>query len=81
MAKRRFFDRPSGLTVAEIVSLTGARSDDGARLSHLITDVAPIDLAGPADLTFIESNKIRRCAGDDACWRLPDAATLRRPDA
>jgi UDP-3-O-[3-hydroxymyristoyl] glucosamine N-acyltransferase len=57
MAKRRFFDRPAGLTVAEIVSLTGAESGEGARLSQVITDVAPIDLAGPADLTFIESNK------------------------
>jgi len=57
MGKRRFFDRPSGLTVAEIISLTGAEAGDGARLSHLITDVAPIDLAGPTDLTFIESNK------------------------
>jgi UDP-3-O-[3-hydroxymyristoyl] glucosamine N-acyltransferase len=57
MGKRGFFDRPSGLTVAEIISLTGAESCGGARLSHLITDVAPIDLAGPTDLTFIESNK------------------------
>src|ERR1700685_4357776 len=57
MGKRRFFDRPSGLTVADIISLTGAQACDGARLSHLITDVAPIDLAGPTDLTFIESNK------------------------
>jgi UDP-3-O-[3-hydroxymyristoyl] glucosamine N-acyltransferase len=57
MGKRRFFDRPSGLTVAKIVSLTGAESLDAARLSHLITDVAPIDLAGPTDLIFIESNK------------------------
>src|ERR1700727_3418473 len=57
MARRRFFDRPSGLTVAEIVALTGAQSGDGARLSHTITDVAPIDLAGPTDLTFLESNK------------------------
>jgi hypothetical protein len=24
MGKRRFFDRPSGLTVAKIISLTGA---------------------------------------------------------
>jgi UDP-3-O-[3-hydroxymyristoyl] glucosamine N-acyltransferase len=57
MARRRFFDRLPGLTVAEIISLTGAESSDAGRLSHLITDVAPIDLAGPADLTFIESNK------------------------
>jgi UDP-3-O-[3-hydroxymyristoyl] glucosamine N-acyltransferase len=57
MGNQRFFDRPSGLTVAEIVSLTGAESLDATRFSHLITDVAPIDLAGPADLTFIESGK------------------------
>ena len=57
MGNRRFFDRPPGLTVAEIVSLTGAESSDPNRLSHLIRDVAPMDLAGPHDLTFIESNK------------------------
>lgn len=57
MGNHRFFDRPSGLTVAKIISLTGAEPRDSARLSHLITDVAPIDLAGPADLTFIESGK------------------------
>ncbi len=57
MTKRSFFDRPSGLTIAEIISLTGAEARDGARLSHLIRDVAPIDHAGPTDLTFIENNK------------------------
>jgi len=57
MGNRRFFDRPSGLSVAEIVALTGAESRDPTRLSHHIRDVAPIDLAGPADLIFIESGK------------------------
>jgi UDP-3-O-[3-hydroxymyristoyl] glucosamine N-acyltransferase len=57
MGKRGAFYRPPGLTVAKIISLTGAESRDAARLSHLITDVAPLDLAGPNDLTFIESNK------------------------
>ena len=57
MTKRSFFDRPSGLTIAEIISLTGAETGDRARLSHLIRDVAPIDHAGPSDLTFIENNK------------------------
>ena len=47
MGNRRFFDRPPGLTVAEIVSLTGAESSDPNRLSHLIRDVAPMDLAVP----------------------------------
>ena len=57
MTKRSFFDRPSGLTIAEIIALTGAEASDATRLSHLIRDVAPIDHAGPTDLTFIESNK------------------------
>ena len=57
MGKRGAFYHPPGLTVAEIISLTGAESRDAARLSHLITEVAPLDLAGPNDLTFIESNK------------------------
>jgi UDP-3-O-[3-hydroxymyristoyl] glucosamine N-acyltransferase len=57
MGNRRFFDRPQALTVGEIVSLTGAEFSDAAALAHLITDVAPVDLAGPSDLTFVESNK------------------------
>lgn len=57
MGNRRFFDRPSGLTVAEIIALTGAQSSQSAALSRLITDVAPLDLAGPGDLTFVENSR------------------------
>jgi UDP-3-O-[3-hydroxymyristoyl] glucosamine N-acyltransferase len=57
MGTRCFFDRPSGLTIAEIISLTRAECGDAQRLSHLILDVAPLDLAGPNDLAFIESSK------------------------
>src|SRR5262249_42701535 len=57
MGKRGFFDRSAGLTVAQIVALTGAEVRDNSRLDHLIKDVAPLELAGPSDLTFIESNK------------------------
>src|ERR1700709_1608239 len=57
MGKRGFFERPSGLTVAQIVSLTGAEPRDATQLAHLIRDIAPLELAGPNDLTFIESNK------------------------
>jgi len=45
------------MTVAEIISLTGAETSEAARLSHPIRDVAPAEFAGPHDLTFIESNK------------------------
>jgi UDP-3-O-[3-hydroxymyristoyl] glucosamine N-acyltransferase len=52
-----FFECSSSLTVAEIASLTGAESRDGAELSRRISNIAPIDRAGPTDLTFIESAK------------------------
>jgi UDP-3-O-[3-hydroxymyristoyl] glucosamine N-acyltransferase len=82
MGKRRFFDRPSGLTVAEIISLTGVRSRDSRRLSHLITDVAPIDLAGPAHLTFIDNDKYADTLATThagACL-MPERFEARAPD-
>src|SRR5262249_23981854 len=45
------------LTLAEIASLTGAVARDGAALAHRITGIAPIDHAGPGDLTFIDNPK------------------------
>ncbi|EHR01920.1 UDP-3-O-(3-hydroxymyristoyl)glucosamine N-acyltransferase [Bradyrhizobium sp. WSM471] len=57
MRDGKFFDSPAGLTVARIISLTGAECHDATRLSHLITNVAPLELAGPNDLAFIESGK------------------------
>jgi UDP-3-O-[3-hydroxymyristoyl] glucosamine N-acyltransferase len=43
------------LTLAEVASLTGAVPRDGTALSHRITNIAPIDRAGSADLTFIDN--------------------------
>jgi UDP-3-O-[3-hydroxymyristoyl] glucosamine N-acyltransferase len=83
MRKRRFFDRRPGLTVAEIVSLTGAEFGDATRLAHVITDVAPIDLAGPTDLTFIESNKYADALATThagACL-MPQRFESRAPDS
>ncbi len=45
------------LTLAEIASLTGAVPRNVPALSYLITNVAPIDHAGPGDLTFIDNPK------------------------
>ncbi|HLH92969.1 MAG TPA: UDP-3-O-(3-hydroxymyristoyl)glucosamine N-acyltransferase [Xanthobacteraceae bacterium] len=47
----------ASLTLADIASLTGAVPRDGVDLSYEITNVAPIDHAGPSDLAFLESNK------------------------
>ena len=57
MADRPFFDRPPGMTVGEIAKLTGAEPRPGTDLAYRITDIAPIDLAGPNDLTFFYNPK------------------------
>jgi UDP-3-O-[3-hydroxymyristoyl] glucosamine N-acyltransferase len=57
MTKRQFFKEPKGLTVGEIAALTGAQPRDGARLDQVITNVAPLDLAGADDLTFFDNTK------------------------
>jgi len=57
MTEPQFYKRPSGLTVAEIATLVKAEPGPGARLDRRITNVAPIDLAGPFDLTFFDNSK------------------------
>ena len=49
-----FFKPSPGLTVSEIVALTGAEPCDGAKLDRRIADVAPLDSAGPDDLVFFD---------------------------
>jgi UDP-3-O-[3-hydroxymyristoyl] glucosamine N-acyltransferase len=57
MSEPQFFTRPKGMTVTEIVTLTGAVANAGADLSRTISNIAPVDEAGPSDLTFLESAK------------------------
>jgi UDP-3-O-[3-hydroxymyristoyl] glucosamine N-acyltransferase len=52
-----FFKKLSGLTLGDIVALTGAEPCAGARLDLAITNIAPLDRAGPGDLTFLDSAK------------------------
>lgn len=52
-----FFKRGAGLTVGEIAGITGAKPRRGTRLDLRITDLAPLDRAGPADLVFLEKQK------------------------
>ncbi|MBN9525941.1 MAG: UDP-3-O-(3-hydroxymyristoyl)glucosamine N-acyltransferase [Alphaproteobacteria bacterium] len=57
MADPRFFDRRGPLTVAELAALTGAAIGDGGDPGRRLGDVAPLDLAGPDDLSFIDNPK------------------------
>jgi UDP-3-O-[3-hydroxymyristoyl] glucosamine N-acyltransferase len=57
MSEPQFFKRPSGLSVGEIAALTKATPRAGAQLDRRITNIAPLDRAGPHDLTFLDNAK------------------------
>jgi len=57
MTEPLFFKSPAGLTVREIADLTGAEARLGARLDQVITNIAPLDRAGPHDIAFLDSAK------------------------
>ena len=55
MADRRFFASPRSLTLAALVEATGAKLSDEADPQRSIADVAPLDRAGPLDLSFLDN--------------------------
>jgi len=58
MTEPLFFDRPPGLTAGEIAALAGAEPQAGAELDRRVTNIAPVDRAGPADLTFVDHARL-----------------------
>lgn len=50
-------ERSRGLTVGEIAALTHAQPLSGAALDRRIRDIAPLDTAGPTDISFLDSPK------------------------
>jgi UDP-3-O-[3-hydroxymyristoyl] glucosamine N-acyltransferase len=57
MADRRFFDRAGPFTLDALCALSGARllrAEDGRRL---FGDVAPLEIAGPEDISFLENRR------------------------
>ncbi|HEY0330185.1 MAG TPA: UDP-3-O-(3-hydroxymyristoyl)glucosamine N-acyltransferase [Rhodopseudomonas sp.] len=57
MSESGFFVDSVGLSVGDIVALTGAEPRDGTDLARSISDLAPLDRAGIADLSFIAETK------------------------
>jgi UDP-3-O-[3-hydroxymyristoyl] glucosamine N-acyltransferase len=58
MTEPHFFPRPAGLTAGEIAAIAGAPPPAGADADRRITNIAPLDRAGPGDLAFIDSAKL-----------------------
>src|SRR5256885_14185090 len=57
MTKHLFFQHPNGMTAQEIAALTGAVVPAGAPGERRITGIAPLDRAGPFDLSFMQNVK------------------------
>jgi UDP-3-O-[3-hydroxymyristoyl] glucosamine N-acyltransferase len=52
-----FFKRSGGLSLREIASLVGGEPREGADLDRRISGIAPLDVAAPSELSFLESAK------------------------
>jgi UDP-3-O-[3-hydroxymyristoyl] glucosamine N-acyltransferase len=52
-----FFPKSSELTIREIAALTRAEPRVGVPLDRRIGNIAPLDTAGPADITFLDNQK------------------------
>ncbi len=50
-----FFERPSPLSIRDILALTGLDRTGSNEPERVICDIAPIDRAGPNDIAFIDS--------------------------
>ena len=57
MTEPFYFEPARRLTVGDIVRLTGAEAVEGTPLDRSIGNIAPIDRAGPRDLTFFDNAK------------------------
>jgi UDP-3-O-[3-hydroxymyristoyl] glucosamine N-acyltransferase len=83
MTEPLFFKIAKSLTVAEIVALTGSQPCAGVPLDRVIRNIAPLDVAGPHDLTFFDNAKyLDELAGTHAgaCLMAPRFVQKARPD-
>jgi UDP-3-O-[3-hydroxymyristoyl] glucosamine N-acyltransferase len=57
MTDLRFFDRAGPFSLDELAGLSDAWLRSGADGQRLFTDVAPLETAGPEDVTFLDNRK------------------------
>jgi UDP-3-O-[3-hydroxymyristoyl] glucosamine N-acyltransferase len=79
MTEAFFFQPRSGLSVREIVALTGAEPQPGADLDRRITGIAALDRASPSDLCFLDSARVAAQASicqAGVCLTTPRSAHL-----
>jgi UDP-3-O-[3-hydroxymyristoyl] glucosamine N-acyltransferase len=57
MADPRFFDNAGPFALNDLAAIAGARLSDGADGERRFTDVAPLDAAGPDDVSFFDNRR------------------------
>lgn len=62
MSEPTLLRRSSGLTIEEIIALTGATQPSSAPHSRRIVNIAPLDRAAPSDLAFLDSRNFAKAA-------------------
>jgi UDP-3-O-[3-hydroxymyristoyl] glucosamine N-acyltransferase len=82
VADPRFFDRAGPFTLAELARVSGARLWRDADSDKLFHDVAPLENAGPDDVSFLENRKylpVFRTTRAGAAFADPEAAGAAPP--
>jgi UDP-3-O-[3-hydroxymyristoyl] glucosamine N-acyltransferase len=75
MSEPLFFKPERALTVGEIATLTGAEPRPATDLARTVSNIAPLDRAGPGDLTFLDNPKF---AGGLAATRASACLVVER---
>ena len=57
MADSRFFENKGPISIVDLAEIAGATLSDGADPDLMITDVAPLDVAGPGQVSFLDNRK------------------------
>ncbi|MCB1721485.1 MAG: UDP-3-O-(3-hydroxymyristoyl)glucosamine N-acyltransferase [Rhodospirillales bacterium] len=79
MADSRFFVKSKDFSLRELAELTGSELGTGAAPERVLSDVAPLDVAGPNDLSFLDNVKYKDqflTTRAGACFVHPSVAEL-----
>ncbi|NCC21810.1 MAG: UDP-3-O-(3-hydroxymyristoyl)glucosamine N-acyltransferase [Alphaproteobacteria bacterium] len=82
MADDRFFKRGKPLPLARLAELAGTALVNAPDENLLIRDVAPVDRAGPCDITFFDNRKYRQSFQETragACLVSPESVRYAPP--
>ena len=79
MTEPFFFKPQAGMTVGAIADMTGAKPRGPLAADRVIGGLAPLDRAGPHELTFLDNAKYADGLRDDARGRMPDLPSASRP--